>query len=82
MVEEIFEVRIVEVGKMVNQFAQKQIRDKVSQKGMEFARNWKGYAKVVYATASPPKIVEIEPIEGTPVDYYKKIGMDAVEPVF
>ncbi|MBS3138260.1 hypothetical protein J4207_00980 [Candidatus Woesearchaeota archaeon] len=76
MVDKIFEIRIVDV-KNVSDSAAKQVRQKVNEeKKIKPSFDYKGYAKVTYATASPPKVINIEPIEGTPMSYYKQFEKD------
>ena len=44
---------------------QNKINNEVSKKPISFQKNWKCICKVVYVTASPPRINSIEPVEGT-----------------
>ena len=68
----IFEVRIVDVRKMPFG-ARQEIVNKIAGKPESFRRNYKGFAKVTYVTASPPKIVGVEPIEGTVIEYFESV---------
>lgn len=80
MTENIFEIRFVDHRNMPEE-ARREIVRQVSKKPEEFRKKWKGYAKVVYVTASPPKIKTIEPVEGeSPAEcfrtYEKEIGVE------
>lgn len=77
MTDKIFEVRIVHKDNMPEQ-TRKQIVSDVAKKPQEFQRNFKGFAKVTYVTASPKRIAQIEPIEGTIIDYFKNSNREGV----
>lgn len=77
MVEEIFEVKIVNINQIPPQ-AQEDVTKQVAKRPIEFRNNFRGFAKIVYVTASPKRITSIEPIEGTIVDYFKSIKTDGI----
>ncbi len=75
MVEKIFEIRIVNIDNMPR-IAREKIIKEVARKPNSFKENFKGFAKVTYVTASPPRISSVEPIEGTIVGQFEAIGED------
>lgn len=76
MVEEkIYEVKIVSIDH-INEQAQKEVIGKVAQMAPKDRIGYKGFVKVTYVTASPPKIKSIEPIIGTINDYFEKVCTD------
>lgn len=75
MPEKIFEERIVNVQQMP-QHAREAVAIEVAKKSSDFMSKYRGFAKVTYVTASPPKIIKVEPIEGTINDHIKSIGVD------
>ena len=70
--EQIYEIKIVSVENMHPYIRAKIIED-VKEKGVDFERNFKGFAKVTYVTNSPKSIKSIEPITGTIIDFYNDI---------
>lgn len=70
--ERIYEIKIVSVENMHPQIRAKIIED-VKNKGVDFERNFRGFAKVTYVTSSPKSIKSIEPITGTIIDFYDAI---------
>ncbi len=75
MAEEIFEIKIINVAKMT-ETARDIVKKKVSDSTSAFKQNYRGFAKITYVTASPPRIKDIEPIEGTITDYYEKFSAE------
>ena len=78
MPEKIFEIRIVNVEQMPPQ-TQQVIEAEVAKKPIDFRENYRGFAKVTYVTASPPRIVSVEPIVGTVIEYIKSIEAEGVD---
>ena len=70
--EQSYEIKIVSVENMHPYIRAKIIED-VKEKGVDFERNFKGFAKVTYVTNSPKSIKSIEPITGTIIDFYNDI---------
>ena len=70
MTDKIFEIKIASIANM-SDGARREVIRMVSQKSSEFQKNFQGFAKITYVTASPKKIQSIEPIEGTIVDYFR-----------
>ena len=80
--EKIFEVKISDISNM-SEGARKEVIRQVSQKSPSFKKNFRGFAKITYVTASPKRIKSIEPIEGTIVDYFKRREQEGISiPVF
>jgi len=77
MTEKIFEIRIVNIEN-IQEHAREEVIMDVAKKPESFRKNFKGFAKVTYVTASPPRIKSIEPIEGTIVDYFKSVQREGV----
>lgn len=73
----IFEVRIVSIKNMSEQQKTEVIK-MVEQQNPEFQKNFMGFAKVTYKNASPKKIVSVEPIIGTIIQYFEKVNMEGV----
>jgi hypothetical protein len=69
--EKVFEIKVVNVATMPIH-TQVQINKEVAAMPPEAQKNWKGFVKVTYITASPPSISKIEPYMGTVIDYYRK----------
>ena len=74
MAEKIFEIRIVNV-KNISPSARDEVIQEVAKRPLEF-KNYQGFAKVTYVTASPPRIAKIEPIEGSIIEQFHSIGED------
>lgn len=70
--EQIYEIKIVSVENM-HPYIRAKIVEDVKEKGADFERNFKGFAKVTYVTNSPKSIKSIEPITGTIIDFYNDI---------
>jgi len=72
--EEIYEIRIRKVEDL-SPNAQKEVRAKL-EKTIETNESfrYKGYAKVIYARASPLRVISVDPIEGTIIDYFKELN--------
>jgi len=68
MADQVEEINVVHKSEL-SEFAQTEIAEKVSNKPQSF--NFKGFVEVRMVTASPMR-VEIEPIEGTDIDWFKK----------
>ncbi len=68
---EVYEIRIRKASKLSSE-AQNEILGKLKyvQKGFRY----EGYAKVVYAKASPLRVISVDPIEGTIIDYAKALS--------
>jgi len=79
--EKIFEIKIVSIANMP-EVVKKDIIRQVSQKESGFQKNYKGFAKITYVTASPKSIQSIEPIQGTIIDYFETSQKQGVVPVF
>lgn len=83
MTEEIYEIKIIDINNIDNENAKRDIIRQVSQKSQEFRKNFRGFAKITYVTASPKRIKSIEPIEGTIIDYFKMRDNEGIQiPVF
>lgn len=78
MPDKIFEIRIVNVEHMPEQ-TKEAIGKDVANRSIEFRNSYKGFAKVTYVTASPPRIVSVEPIIGTVVEQIKSIEAEGVD---
>ncbi len=70
--EQIYEIKIVAVENMPP-YIRADIMANVKKRGGDFAKNFKGFAKVTYVTNSPKSIKSIEPISGTIIDFYNAI---------
>ena len=77
MVEQIFEIKIVHKNNMPKNVRKKIISD-VARRPESFQKNFKGFAKVIYVTASPKKISSVEAIEGTIIDYFESTKEEGV----
>jgi hypothetical protein len=77
MTDKIFEIKISSIANM-SDGARKDVIKKVSQKSSDFQKNFMGFAKITYVTASPKHIQSIEPIEGTIVDYFRASQKEGV----
>ena len=75
--DKVFEIRIVNVEQMPPQ-AKEAVEAQVAKKPEEF-KDYRGFAKITYVTASPPRIVSVEPIVGSVVDYIKSIEAEGVD---
>lgn len=69
----ICEVRVKKVEKL-SSVAQSEVKEKLKAAPKGF--NFKGYAKISYAETSPLRMVSVEPIEGTPIDFFMTISKD------
>ncbi|MBS3135323.1 hypothetical protein J4401_00005 [Candidatus Woesearchaeota archaeon] len=79
MSEKIFEIRIVDTSKISSE-AREEVTKQVMKEPEKF-KDFRGFAKITYVTASPPRIKSIEPINGSINEYFKKemtppTGMD------
>ena len=82
MAEQIFEIRIVHKDNMPESVRRKIITD-VAGRPAEFQKDFKGFAKVTYVTASPKKISSVEAITGTIIDQFKENKPQGVNiPIF
>ncbi len=77
MVEQIFEIRIVHKNNMPENVRKKIIGD-VARRSATFKKNFKGFGKITYVTASPKKIFSVEAIEGTIIDYFQSTEQEGV----
>lgn len=70
------EGKIVEIQirlvRQLSEAAQKEVEQKLATKPETF--NFKGYAQVLYAEASPLRVDRVDPIEGTALDFFKGIA--------
>lgn len=78
--ERIYEIKYTNIRNMPIE-TQKDIRNKVSKKPASFKDNWKGICKVVYVTASAPRIKSIEPVEGSASECFQ-MGVGETSNVF
>lgn len=72
MPEKIFEIKVVD-QKHISPEARAEVIKKVARAPPEFRNKFKGFVKVTYVTASPPRVSNIEPISGTPSEYYEEV---------
>ena len=79
--EKEFEVRIISV-EHISEMAKEQVSRQVAQMKPEQRKNYMGFVKITYVTASPPRIKDIVPIEGTINDYFNSIGIKGSTAVF
>lgn len=71
LVDNIVEVQIRKVSQL-SEAAKREVELKLSQMDDDF--NFNGYAKISYARASPLRVIRVDPIEGTIVDYFNKLA--------
>lgn len=69
MGDEIYEIRIRKTSELSPE-AQNEVAEKLS--GMADHFNYRGYAKITYSHESPIKMIGVDPIEGTIVDFFKE----------
>lgn len=69
MVEKIIEIKIKKVDEL-NSIAQLEVMEKLQTTHL---KDFRGYAKVTYAECSPLRIVNVEPINGTIIDFYRQL---------
>lgn len=71
---QIYEIRIRKASELSSE-AQTEILTKLTEiKSTQKGFKYEGYAKVVYAKASPLRVIGVDPIEGTIIDYARKYG--------
>jgi hypothetical protein len=67
--EKIFEIKFGKTSKL-NSKARREVEQKLVASKLQ---DYQGYAKTIIKTSSPPRIVSVEPIKGTIIDYLKDI---------
>lgn len=74
--DDIVEVQIRKVSQL-SEAAKKEVESKLTKLDDNF--RFKGYAKVSYAQNSPLRVVSVDPIEGTVVDYFNDLAKQIKE---
>lgn len=69
--DKVVEVQIRKVS-LLSEAAKQEVKEKLSQLNDNF--KFMGYAKVSYAQNSPLRVVSVDPIEGTVVDYFNELA--------
>ncbi|MFH1224285.1 MAG: hypothetical protein V1676_00595 [Candidatus Diapherotrites archaeon] len=69
MPEQIYEIKIKPVNELSIP-AQVEVMEKLKKMPEKSRCNYAGYAAVAYVRASPLKIISVDPIEGTIIDYF------------
>ena len=69
MADKIVEIKVRKVSEL-SEIAKKQVLAEAVSKGEHF--RFSGYAKLTYASASPLRIIKIEPIEGNANEQFDK----------
>jgi len=73
MVVQLVEIRIKSVSELSEE-AKREVQLKLEKLPAEF--NFRGYAQVRYVAASPIHVGSVDPIEGTPTNFYRKMATD------
>ncbi len=67
----IVEIQIKKMSQL-SDAAKQEVREKLDEMAAPF--DFKGYAKVSYAESSPLRVVSVDPIEGTVIDYFTELA--------
>ena len=81
MEEKIYEIKIVNINDISQQIRNRMINE-VAMQSKTFRDAFKGFAKITFVSASPIRIKSIEPIQGTPNDFFDEIKQGVTIPSF
>ena len=70
--DQIYEIKIKHVGELSEQ-AREEVLRKLDGMEQSFKDKFEGYAKIVYGKNSPLKVLSVDPIAGTIIDYFRDL---------
>jgi hypothetical protein len=68
--ERIAEINIVHIS-TIQEPMRSTVEETIAEMQPKDRQGYQGYVKITYVTASPRKVGSIEPIRGTPMEYYR-----------